>query len=904
MNERPTGAVSFMFTDVESSTRLWEDAEADMDEALARHHRDVGRVSAERGGYVFSTAGDGFGIAFASPSAAVVAAVEIQRALHREGTLPLRVRMGIHTGECRERDGDYFGPTVNRAARIMDAAHGGQILLSAATAELVRRGRDAPKLLDLGEHQLRDVEEPEHLWQVAVPGLERDFPPVRSLDAFPHHLPRPRTSFVGRAREVEEVRKLVRDHRLVTLTGVGGTGKTRLAVEVAHRELPTFPDGAFFADLSPLADASGIVPTVAGAVGMSIDPGAVSADEQVTGYLSRKRALLVVDNCEHLVDAAAELCDRLLEGCADLHLLATSREPLEVEGEQIWAVPPLALPTEEETVSGAISLFEDRAAAARAGFELDVSNLEAVGAICEQLDGLPLAIEFAAAKVSYLSPEQIAERLQDRFRLLTGKRRRVPERQRTLEAALDWSFELLSDMERTLLARLSVFADSFTLEAAEEVCGGPEIDDVAEVLGSLVARSLVVPEDRNGETRYRLLETVKHYARQKLEEAGESEALRDRHRDHYVALVQSYGMDAILLNFQVANTLESQWEELQSAIAWSADGHRWDLVGLLAAAIGWFTWRSGHDESARWLAAALDSGQLERYLYARCALMLAVRCNAAGEAALVERWAHAALKVAPAEPDVGVAANLLLTWGRLWRDPQEADWLIGTARSLAERSGSAIYGVYTLSYQGWLELVSGQFEEALQTFAEVKARGTDSLAWLMATAARAVLLHILGRDEEAVSEARALPQEGAGLVGPGHRAVVLAAALAGCGRTDEARAELASVARRILDQRLARQLDDCLVGFAAIAWAEDDWERARELIEAVFGGRSGATVTLGLEYRRRILGLGPHLTQRELFAQVTDPSRLPHCRREGPRLLAEEIERASRVATPSGRGDG
>ena len=532
----PTGTVTFLFTDLESSTRLWEQYGEAMGAALARHDavlRDAVRAS---GGYLVKTTGDGVHAAFGTADAALAAAVAGQRALVAEpwaAVPPLRVRMGIHTGAAEIRDGDYFGPTLNRAARLGAAAHGGQIVVSAASEELVRDSLPEPVTLrDLGEHRLRDLGRPEHVFQVDVAGLPTDFPPLRSLDAFPGNLPVQLTSFVGRGAELQALSEALRSGRLVTLTGVGGVGKTRLATQLAAEVLPAFPGGAWLCELAAAEDAESMTQLVAATLGVPPRPG-VTLGESIVSFLQPKALLVVLDNCEHVIDAAGRLAERVVARCPDVRIVATSREGLAVAGEQVWPLRTLAVPepaasTEAIVSDDAVLLFVDRARASRPDFAIDGANAEPVAEICRRLDGMPLAIELAAARVVSMSPREIAARLDERFRLLTGGRRTAVERHQTLRATLDWSYSLLDERDRRVFDRLGVFAGGFDAAAVEAVTAGDGVEgwDTIDALADLVAKSLVTTEARpDGTTRYEVLETIRHYSRERLDEAGDADAL-------------------------------------------------------------------------------------------------------------------------------------------------------------------------------------------------------------------------------------------------------------------------------------------------------------------------------------------------------------------------------------------
>ena len=475
MPELPTGTVTFLFTDLEGSTRLWEDYPQAMRGALARHDEILRGAVEGQGGVVVKSTGDGLHAAFASAEGALLAAAAGQAGLAAQAfevTGPLRVRMGIHTGAGDLRDGDYFGPALNRAARLMAVGHGGQVLVSLATEELVRDTLPSELgLVELGEHRLRDLSRAERVFQLRAAGLAAEFPALRSLDALPGNLPVQVTSFVGREQQLTRVARDLREARLVSLTGVGGVGKTRLALAVAAEVAPEYRDGAWLVELAGVRDPDGVPDAVVATFGLQ-PSGGRSATETLLEFLRGKQLLLVLDNCEHLLRVVADLVGSVMRGCPDVRMLATSREGLNVAGEHMLGVPSLGMADEGadlETVAGcdAVVLFVDRARAVRAGFALDDTNVAAVAQVCRRLDGIALAIELAAARVAMLTPNELARRLDQRFRLLAGGQRGVVERHQTLRAAIDWSYDLLSEAEQVLLARLAVFVGGFSLEAAE-----------------------------------------------------------------------------------------------------------------------------------------------------------------------------------------------------------------------------------------------------------------------------------------------------------------------------------------------------------------------------------------------------------------------------------------------------
>ena len=545
-SDHPSDELTFLFTDIEGSTRLWEEDPERMRPALSKHNALArGAVERHRGTLVKLT-GDGVYATFADSLDALHATLELQQALADPAAtdgVTLPVRCGLHSGVASVTDDDLVGSHVNRAARIMSAAHGGQILLSHAVVESVqaRLPREV-SLRDLGSVWLRDIASPQHLYQAVHAGLQAKFPALRSLAHTPNNLPQHTTAFVGRERALSDVVDRLREVRLLTVAGTGGLGKTRLALEVAAKVLPDHLDGVWFVDLAPLSSAEQVPQAVAFVLGVKEESGRPLVDA-LRKFVKDRRLLLVLDNCEHVLDACAKLASALLQAGAHVKVMATSREALHATGEFVYPLSTLAVPAPDEAASldalsryEAVRLFRDRAAAALPGFELDADNAAAAADICRRLDGLPLAIELAAARVRALSVEKIAERLEHRFRLLGGGDPARLPRQQTLTAAIDWSYDLLSERERTLFARLAVFAGGFTLEAAEAVGIGRGLDEieVVETLVKLVEKSLVVLE----RDHYRLLETVRQYAMARLADSADESDSRNRHLAYYVALAE------------------------------------------------------------------------------------------------------------------------------------------------------------------------------------------------------------------------------------------------------------------------------------------------------------------------------------------------------------------------------
>jgi len=575
----PSGTVTFLFTDIEGSTKLWEQHPEAMCAALARHDAILKEAIEANNGHVFKTIGDAFCAAFSTASDALSAALTAQRYLQSEaweGQITLRARIALHTGAAQERDEDYFGPALNRVARLLSLGHGGQTLLSLATRLLLPDCLpEGAGLKDMGAHRLRDLSNPEQVFQLLHPDLPSEFPPLKSLNALPTNLPAQLTSFIGREKEIQTATRLLAEHRLLTLTGAGGCGKTRLACQIAADLLDTYPDGAWLVELASLADPSLVAQAVASTLAIKEEPGRPLLQTLAEGLRSRK-LLLLLDNCEHLLAACAFLCETLLKACPDLRVLATSREGLNMPGETVYRVPSLSLPAPGNLPSldnlyryEAVHLFVERALLSQPGFAVTGANAPALAQVCARLDGIPLAIELAAARVRVMPVEQIATRLDDRFRLLTGGSRAALPRQQTLKALIDWSYDLLSEPERRLLARLSVFAGGWTLDAAEAVCASEALDawEILDLLTGLVDKSLVIYEDLEGAARYRLLETVRQYARDRLQESGGAETARDRHQDYFLALAEEAAPQLMGPEQSTwLNRLESDHDNLRAAL--------------------------------------------------------------------------------------------------------------------------------------------------------------------------------------------------------------------------------------------------------------------------------------------------------------------------------------------------
>ena len=646
----PMGTVTLLLADVEGSTRLWQTQPEEMTAAVARLDRTVSDVIAAHDGVrpVEQGEGDSFVVAFARAADAVACALELQRA----PLAPIRLRIGVHTGDVQLRDeGNYIGPTINRTARLRDLAHGGQTVLSGATEDMVVDSLPADAwLTDLGTYPLRDLPRPERVVQLCHPDLRNEFPPLRTASTVvSHNFPVQLTSFVGRGAQMTALEKLLVDNRLVTLTGAGGAGKTRLAVEIAARIAAEFGDGVWYVDLAPVTGADVVPVAAARALGLPDQPGRSTMDTLLR-FVRDRQMLVVLDNCEHLLDASAELVVALLGAAPGLTVLATSREPIGVAGEVSWRVPSLSLADE------AIELFVDRARRARPDFRITGDNTTTVIEICRRLDGMPLAIELAAARVRALSLAEILDGLRDRFRLLTGGARTAVRRQQTLRASVDWSHALLSEPERVLFRRLAVFLGGFDVDAAQAVAGGGEMArfQVLDLLALLVDKSLVVADNNEGATRYRLLETVRQYALEKLDESGEADAVRSRHRDYYTAMAALFDAPAGSDYEQRLEQAETEIDNLRAAFAWSREHSDAELALALASSLQplWYA-RGRIREGLAWLDTALADLDVQHVEVAAT-----VRARALADKALLDPQLGAADSLDQAQQALAIAREV------------------------------------------------------------------------------------------------------------------------------------------------------------------------------------------------------------------------------------------------------
>jgi predicted ATPase/class 3 adenylate cyclase len=895
----PTGTVTLLLADVEGSTRLWETQPEVMTAAIARLTQVVSDVIAAHAGVrpVEQGEGDSFVAAFARASDAVACALELQLA----PVAPIKLRMGVHTGEIQLRDEDnYVGPTVNRTARLRDLAHGGQTVLSATTSDLVvdRLPPDA-WLTDLGTHPLRDLPRPERVVQLCHPGLRNDFPLLRTPKSVGvHNLPVQLTSFVGREAELTQVRELLAENRLVTLTGAGGAGKTRLALQIAARMVGEFGDGVWYVDLAPITDPDVLPIAVARALGLPDQPGRSTMDT-LARFVAERQMLVVLDSCERLLDANAALIIDLLAASSRLTLLATSQEPTGVAGEMSWRVPSLSLADE------AIELFADRARHVRADFAVGDDNVAAVTEICRRLDGVPLAIELAAARVRALSLGEILDGLHDRFRLLTGAARTAVRRQQTLRASVDWSHALLTEPERVLFRRLAVFLGGFDLDAAQAVAGGGEVEryQVLDQLTLLVDKSLVVADDSGGRTRYRLLETVRQYAAEKLDECGEADAVGARHRDHYTALAALLDTPACTDYERRLGQAEIEIDNLRAAFGWSRENSDIELALALASSLQplWLA-RGRLLEGLAWFDAALTDLDAQH-----ADVAAAVRSRALADKAVLDGYlgadsigqAQHALAIARELDEPALLARTLTAYGFIagesydtevaracfaeaiglarvlddrWRlsqilalqalsartagDPLGVRATAEEGRDLANAIGARFHSRQCRFCLGWAQMMQGDLAGAVTRFGAVAAEAEaahDEIWRVLSLGAESLALAHQGKTEAARTAADATLTRGAELGGRfaayGHMLLGFTALAAGNGAAaHEARAGAHQDPSDFMGVTAAMQR----IGNAEAALADGDLAAARDWADEAVSTTTGWFLVWALTMRARV----------------------------------------------------
>jgi len=881
---RPTGTVTFLFSDIEGSTVRWERDSAAMEPALA-HHDALMRATLEaRGAYVFKTIGDAFCAAFATAAEAIAAALDAQRALAAadfSAVEGLRVRMALHAGSAHERDGDYFGPAVNRVARLLAVGHGGQVLLSGACAELFQ-AEPPPRcsLRDLGEHRLKDLAQSERIYQLLTPDLIADFPPLRSLEHLSNNLPAQVTSFIGREAEIAEITALIEQHRLVTLVGSGGVGKTRLSLQVAADLIDDFSDGVWFVELAPLSRGEYIPSTVALALGITL-PSEGDPVENLARALKGKELLLVFDNCEHLIEPAAHAISVILHAAPKVEVLASSRQGLGVAGEATYHVPSLDLPT-------GVALFVERARAASATFALTDENAPIIAEICRRLDGIALAIELAAARVKMLGPKQLRDRLDERFRVLTGGGRDVLPRQQTLRAMIDWSHDLLDERERALFRRLGIFVDGFALEGAVAVGSGENLDelDVFDVLASLVDKSLVLAEPQGEAMRYRLLESTRAYALEKLGDAGERDLIADRHlrylRERFAELRPE--VERTDRRADLRALLRTELEEVRSALDGALARSQFiDSAELLTSA---YTVWLGVGLEAEGIArceahlAALPADQLQ--LRARVSTILAYFLTYSGDRVFALELSAQAVVLAQTSGDASSLAMALRQYSVTalhLRRLDDAEQTLTQAEAIPGISTNIRRGL--LESRAHLSLLRGDLETAAHAWEQLRQEYRS----LGETRAEQVVAFDLAEVEHArgaTLRAMALVREALPVVRAGSDRALLATALynlAGyCVAMDDLPGAFAA-ARESIGIRGAREPDHNYVALAIYELA---------LALALRGERARAATLCGYaETALRRRGFELQFVQKRTYDRLTSLLRDEFAPDELARLTAE-----------------
>jgi predicted ATPase/class 3 adenylate cyclase len=873
MQNLPTGTVTFLYTDIEGSTRRWDEHPEIMKAVLQRHDAIVRQAITSSGGVVFRTMGDAFCAVFPLATQGVAAALAAQRALNTEPWPPqigsLRVRMALHTGTGEVRDADYVGPPLNRVARLLSAGHGGQTLLSQAAYDLARVTLSpGVALRDLGEHRLKDLQQPEHIFQLVTPDLPSDFPPLNVLDKRPNNLPIQRRELVGREKELAAVHALLTREStgLLTLTGPGGTGKTRLALQIAADLIDDFPDGAYFVNLTPIREPSLVISTISQTIDLRVDGGRSPA-ESLKEFLRDKRMLLVLDNFEQVLEAAPAVSE-LLAIAPRLKVLVTSRAVLHLVGEQEYRVPALQLPDPARLPPlamlpqyGAIALFVERAQLVNPAFELTSENAVVVAEICQKLDGLPLAIELAAARIRLLPPQAMLGRLESRLRLLTGGARDLPAHQQTLRSAVGWSYDLLGPAEQQLFRRMSLFVGGCTLEAAEAVCGDVDVGndagedagdvdmgndtDMLEDLSSLLDKSLLHQDELNNEPRFRMLETIREYGLEMLDASGEKEAIQDRHTAYFSQLIQDdwHELSGSLQSERMSR-IEAEWGNIQAVLASVLGGEPGDLE--IALQMCWnlilFWVPSRHiDEGRMWAERAVNApGAAAMPSYAKGLIVAGSLARVQGDHAASRALIEQVVPLLRAQGDKQTLGHALfgLAEDAVWQEGPEA------ARPLYEESIALLkevgdeYGLsQALITAAGVATHSGDFDRA-RSFLE------DSLAILRKRGSFEIgrVLDLLGdiaRIERDYAAAEAYYGEALAFVRRGSIKVLLPALLHNIGHVAVGKGEIEE-ARKLFEESLAEHLEtkdkagvaESLAGFAAVATARGEGAKAGRLFGA------------------------------------------------------------------------
>ncbi len=849
----PTGTVTFLFSDIEGSTQRWEQHRAAMDAAVKRHDALMRSAIEQHNGFVFKTVGDAFCVAFARVSDAVTASIEAQRALSADdfsavGGMP--VRMGLHVGEASERNGDYFGPAVNRVARLMSIGHGGQVLVSGTAADLLQGALPSQSSLrDLGQHRLRDLSRPEQVYQLIAPGLLDAFPRLRSLDVLPNNLPRQPTAFIGRDDVLAELKALLAKSQVVTIVGTGGVGKTRTALQLGADVLDSSGDGVWFVDFAPLSGAEYVVPEIASVLNVQPQQNRSLLD-QVQLYLRNKRLLLILDNCEHVVAEVSRAVATILKDCSGIRVVATSREGLNIHGEQVYRMPSLSLPSHEEhpvaeeaLQYGAVALFVARAYAADARFVFSDDKAQVVIDICRRLDGIALAIELAASRVTILSVDQLAQRLGERFRVLTGGDRAALPRQQTMYATIEWSYGLLSEDEKSLFRSLSIFQGGWTLEAAVAVCANKTLDEfsILDKLSSLSSKSLVVVELQARAQRYRLLESLRQYGLELLKEHGESEPLARRHAEYFAQFGRLLGSSwSITPQVVWYAQVDAEIDNIRAALEWSLVQRNDTIVGAALAENLWSFWLSRAPvEGKRWLERARQDADPTAYPALSLAIELALtRLTYLGSREEDLPGANHALKAARALRDETMLSRatfycgeVLVALNRL----DEGEALLTESMELARRVGDRFRVASNLQLLGRVNRKRGLFDrarellsQALQLLEPIGGRN-----WALALLDLSYVEKLEGNLARAVELTREAQRSSEQLRDRDISSDAenrLALYQLQLGQFDEARSHARSALKTKYDERFSSEMPLCIESLVGVAVRQGDFERGARLI--------------------------------------------------------------------------
>ncbi len=838
----PTGTVTFLFTDIEGSTERWERHRDAMRAAVAKHEEIIRKSVAAYNGYPFKTIGDAFCCAFYNVADAVAAALEAQQTLVKEdwsNTDGLKVRMAVHTGHTDERDGDYFGPAVNRVARLLAIGHGSQILVSGASADLAQGELPAQTALrDLGAHRLKDLTHPEQVYQLVAPGLPQDFPPLRSLEALPNNLPLQLTSFVGREVEILTITQTLAKHRLVTLVGAGGVGKTRLALQVGAELLDSYPDGVWLLEQAPISDGE-LIPSALASIFHVREAEHRSITDALVHALKMRHTLIIFDNCEHVVEPAARLIDTILRNCPHIKIIATTRQGLGIAGEAVHRVASLAVPqpssdltAEEAMRHGAIALFVERAIAATETFRLTDQNVFVVARLCQRLDGIALAIELAAPRLKALSVEQLEAKLSERFRILTGGSRTALPRQQTMRALVDWSYELLTDDEKTLFRRVAVFGGGWTLDAASVICADEKIEDwaILDLLQSLVDKSMVVAELSGSEQRYRLLESTRQYAQELLEKSGELDPMQTRHAQYFLEYARKVEVTSRTSATKMwLALLEPENDNLRAALDWALSEKKDVELGAALAASLWRYWDltsfevegRARIESALALADEIKSKETIANLWVARMMLNALVITWLKLRPIAQRALELSREVGSERGIIRSLGALGETHLRLY-EHDEAQRYLDEALSLAEKMGDRrmIGNVKARIARNFT--FANRDEDARAAYGEVltlaRANGDDRLK-STSLGNLAELEFKAGDAERALELSREILSE------PGDRYITLnniAAYLIYLGRLDEARPNAQLGLRLTRDAQVEMHTAISIMHFSAIALGKGD----------------------------------------------------------------------------------